>query len=69
MKTIAGNDPTGGNRSTGRKLCASATLYTQQHVSVKTVLGGIFGPKEEEVRGRWKMPREELRNVYCLQKL
>jgi len=36
---------------------------------VKTVLGGIFGSKEEEVKGRWKMPREELRNVYCLQTL
>jgi len=66
MKTSAEhwwNDPTAGNRSTGRKLYASASLYTLQHITVKTVLGGIFGSKEEEVKGRWKMPREELRNL------
>jgi hypothetical protein len=36
---------------------------------MKTVLGGIFGPKEEEVKWHWKMLKEGLRSVYYLQKL
>jgi len=44
-------------------------VHLTAQITVTTALGGLFGPKEEDVKGRWKMHKEELHNVYCLQKL
>ena len=63
---------TGEHRSARRKTCLSAicTPYSADYYENRNAGGGgIFGPKEQKVTGRWKLHKEEIGNVYQLQKL
>jgi hypothetical protein len=51
----------------GENLCQCLFVRPTAH-HCENRPGEVFGPKEEEVKGRWKMLKEELRNVYDLQK-